>query len=141
MIKEQITPKYQCVQYLIKYIPAGYTRVTSGSTCDRVTSKAKCEEAARQLGFSDTEASTETATDYPPYCYFWDGQSLYFNDNGNSVHECNSNDRVCLCHSASDVCGKSLLISFTCKCNILFSPLFTFSIVQVNKLCISSFLD
>ena len=139
MIKEQITPKYQCVQYLIKYIPAGYTRVTSGSTCDRVTSKAKCEEAARQLGLSDTTAAEETVSDWPPYCYFT--SALWFNY-GNSVNECNSNDRVCICHSSSvDVCGKSLLISFTCKCNILFSPLFTFSKVQVNKLCISSFLD
>ena len=41
--------------------PAGvYINVTSGSTCERITSKAECEEAATQLGFADTQAQEES---------------------------------------------------------------------------------
>ena len=82
--------------------PSRYIMVTSGSTCKRVTSKADCEEAARQLGISDTEASEETVADYPPYCYFYMGRSLYFNNNGNATSQCNSESRACICQKKSD---------------------------------------
>ena len=72
--------------------------VTSGSTCERVTTKAECEEAARQLGLSDTTATGEREPDYPPYCYFLDGEDLWFNRNGNSESPCLS-DEVCICKS------------------------------------------
>ena len=78
-------------------MPSVYTMVTSGSTCKRVTSKADCEEAARQLGLSDTEASEETVATWPPYCYFYNGQSLYFNNNANATSQCNPDSRVCIC--------------------------------------------
>ena len=73
--------------------------VTSGSTCERVTTKAECEEAARQLGLSNTTAEEETVDDYPPYCYFTGGEWevwLWFNKNGSSTSQCSS-DEVCIC--------------------------------------------
>ena len=73
-----------------------YTMVWSGSTCERVTSKAECEEAASQLGLSDTTASVETTGGYPPYCYLFYGDDLYFNNDGNSRTECSSRD-PCIC--------------------------------------------
>ena len=69
-----------------------YHKVTSGSNCKRVTSKAECEEAARQLGLSDTEAHVEAPTpDYPKYCYYHGG-SLYFNDNADGTSTCGHAD-------------------------------------------------
>jgi len=76
-----------------------YIIVTSGSTCERVTSKEECEEAARQLGLSDTTAAEETSYSYPPYCYFYNGSSLYFNNQLNSDTVCSSYD-PCICKKA-----------------------------------------
>ena len=56
-----------------------YTTDTSGHTCNRVTSKAECEEAAIKLGVSDTVADEEATSGYPPYCYFQPGLNLFFN--------------------------------------------------------------
>ena len=70
--------------------------VSSGSTCERVTSKAECEDAASKLGLSDTTAWEETESGYPPYCYFYDGAYLYFNKNGNSGTQCSSHG-ACIC--------------------------------------------
>ena len=75
-----------------------YTMVTSGSTCERVTSKAECEEAARQLGLSDTTATKENEHDNPPYCYFLFGEDLCFNRNGNPGSPCSS-EEACICKS------------------------------------------
>ena len=81
-------------------IDCAYSLVTSGNSCGRIKSKAGCEQAARQLGLSDTEASEENVSDYPPYCYIYDGKKLWFNTNGDSPSGCNS-DEACICISAS----------------------------------------
>ena len=73
-----------------------YYRVTEGSTCERVTSKAECELAAKQLDLSDTEALVEDKSDWPPFCYLYKGRSLFYNTAGNNASECNS-DSVCIC--------------------------------------------
>ena len=77
-----------------------YINVTSGSTCERITSKAECEEAATQLGFADNRASEEN-TEWPPFCYFYNGQSLWFNKNENSTSHCNSHNKICICKAVS----------------------------------------
>ena len=73
-----------------------WDRVTKGSTCERITSKAECEEASRHLDLSDNVASEETVSDYPPYCYFYREQELWFNDHGDSDASCTS-ENVCIC--------------------------------------------
>ena len=78
------------------YTKVTYTRVNSGSACDMVTTKAECQEAARQLGHSDTSASEETVSNYPPYCYIHNGNGLWFNNQGSSATACSSNN-VCIC--------------------------------------------
>ena len=45
-----------------------YIKVTDG-TCNRITSKAECEEAARQLGLSDNVASLTSLSGKPRGCY------------------------------------------------------------------------
>ena len=79
----------------------GYLRVTSGSTCRRITSKAECEDAAKQLEFSGTEASQVDTPIYPPYCYSISGVSLRFNKNGNSLQRCKNAKMlyniICIC--------------------------------------------
>ena len=82
---------------LINFNTGGYIRVTIGSTCQRITSREECEEAAAQLGLSDTEASEEYVSDWPPYCYIYEGDSLYYNTNGNATSQCNTIKRVCIC--------------------------------------------
>ena len=103
----------------------GYVKVTSGSTCERITSKTECEEAARQLGESDTEASEETSTGYPPYCYLYQASSLYMNNDGNSATECSSSN-VCICKDGKDVC-MYVLPMFTISICSSYSLLFFFS--------------
>ena len=83
-----------------------YTGVTSESYgCERVTSKADCEQAARQLGLSVTVAEVVTESDWPPNCYFYNGDShgngktLYFNNDHNAVSECNDS-KICICKKA-----------------------------------------
>ena len=69
----------------------GYETVDSGSTCERVKTKAECEEAAKQLCFQDSTIEEESDSNYLPYCYYskFDG-SLFLNYNGNSALECGS---------------------------------------------------
>ena len=78
--------------------PVGYKKVTSGTTCERITSKTECEEAARQLGEQDDDdaASEETSSGYPPYCYLFNTATLYMNNAGSSPVECSSNN-ICIC--------------------------------------------
>ena len=78
-----------------------YTRVMSGSTCERVSSKSECEKAARQLGLAVTVASEESASDWPPHCYFHNGWQLWFNTDGNAVSHCDSREMVCICKETS----------------------------------------
>ena len=58
---------------------AGYVKVTSGTDCTRITTKANCEAAA------GGPATEETADGWPPYCYLYHSQP-YFNKytNGNN---------------------------------------------------------
>ena len=115
---------------LSQYKSGGYTTVTSGSNCARITSQAECEEVARQLGLADTVASTESVDGWPPNCYFIEGTpgNLWFNSNDNSPIECgfDTQKTMCLCKKTSssgidiyeekdgfDICGMSPLISFT----------------------------
>ena len=76
---------------------SGYTKVISGSSCGRVRTKSDCEEAARQLGLSDTSATEEDVENWPPYCYFYNGNSLYFNKRSNGARDCDSQHAVCIC--------------------------------------------
>ena len=86
---------------LIHLTTGRYVRVMNGTNCERVTSKKECEEAARQLRLSDTEAWNETMThSWPPYCYFSQhgGQHvLYFNEYGNSAAHCKETEKECIC--------------------------------------------
>ena len=105
-----IISRYKCIigttgsrrTYSSCYI-LDYTSVTSGSTCKRITSKAECEEASSHLDLSDNVASKETVSDYPPYCYFYRGQELWFNDHGDSDASCTS-ENVCICKNGKVEC-------------------------------------
>ena len=66
-----------------------------------MTSKSDCEEAARQLGFSDTSATEEDVGNWPPYCYLHNGRTLYFNKRSNGARDCDSQTAVCICESKS----------------------------------------
>ena len=76
--------------------PSSYDLVTSGSSCERITSKDDCELAAEELGLDDTTAGEETESDYPPYCYLTFDGDLWFNNNGDSTAECTQSSR-CIC--------------------------------------------
>lgn len=78
-----------------KKIPARYFQGT-GSGCDRITTKADCEEAARIMGLSDTVASEETSTSFPKYCYYYQGKTLWFNKGFDSPVQCSST-HPCIC--------------------------------------------
>ena len=79
---------------------ADYSMITSGSSCERVTTKAECELAAGQLGLDATTADEETESDYPPYCYSVSGESgvrhLWFNNYGDSTSQCTEYEN-CIC--------------------------------------------
>jgi len=73
-----------------------YYRETSGTNCARITTKADCEAAAGGL-----TATEETASGWPPYCYFYHGH-LFFNKytNGNTgrlAQPCRADTMECLC--------------------------------------------
>ena len=79
-------------------MPLGsYKSVESGTTCDRVKTKAECGEAAKQLGIL-LEARDYKSSNDPPYC-FMKGGLLYFNTRTSSTSECKSGvwDRTCIC--------------------------------------------
>lgn len=76
----------------------GYRLVTSGRSCNRITSSYECGSAARAIGLSDTTASDDGQSGVscdPPYCYY-EGGSLKFNSNGTNTGACSSTDK-CLC--------------------------------------------
>ena len=80
-----------------------YITVTSGSNCERVTTMTECEDAARGLGLSDTSATEEDDSNWPPYCYFDTGEgSLYFNKNSGykGEQDCDQ-DGVCICKASA----------------------------------------
>jgi len=86
-------------------VQASSTVVKSGSTCERITSMAECEEAARMHGLSDTSATENSYSSGPPYCYYKPGTvRLYYNsdiNNNNSPCTC---ERNCLCKSSAEEC-------------------------------------
>ena len=101
-----VTSPGLCPSIYTIFLPTEYIQVTSGSTCNRVTSKEECEEAARQLGLSDTEAHEGSWTWWVPHCSFyhssWSNRGyLYFNNNGDEDLECNSDTKICICKEAS----------------------------------------
>ena len=98
----------------------GYIKVTSGSTCDRITSKAECQEAARKLGLANTVAFEMTNSHWPPYCFFNKGQSLWYNNNANAASKCNKK-KVCICKETWGSMDWSLVKSYTMKNNTQFS--------------------
>ena len=57
------------------------------------------------MGLSDTEATEETKSDWPPYCYAYDtgSKALYFNKDGGAVSKCNPISRVCVCRETGGV--------------------------------------
>ena len=86
-----------------------YNLVTSGSSCNRVTTISECETAARALGLSDTTAEYDEKPQNrlhwrendPPYCYYWiyrtnNTKVLKFNPGGTNTGPCLSFDQ-CIC--------------------------------------------
>ena len=69
-----------------------------GTPCQRIETKAECEQAARQLGLSDTTAREyNVVNDWdPPFCYYVNGAILYFNSKGDSTGTCR-NSHNCIC--------------------------------------------
>ena len=87
-----------------------YIKVTSGNNCKRLTSVEECEEAARQLGLSDTEAQQIKGLSSQPFCYLYHtgtgnsrGAYLKFNKISNASAPCNS-DRICICRRGKREC-------------------------------------
>ena len=74
-----------------------YYRVKGGSTCDRIKSKEECNWASKKLSLSDTSASEEETSDWPPNCYLHNYSSLYFNKKKESTSKCDSSSKVCIC--------------------------------------------
>ena len=90
--------------------PSGYYLVTSGTACERITSRIECEEAARKLGlFYDTSAEgANTSIYWPPYCYYDLLEGLFFNVDGNSTSQCSASDRICICKKTSGKAGSQI---------------------------------
>jgi len=80
---------------------ADYETVTSGTNCQRIQSKAECEAAAKELNLGDSGVSLNAEEEYknwlPPYCFYMPGWQLYYNKNGQSHQQCDSNDNICIC--------------------------------------------
>ena len=59
----------------------------------------ECEEAARQLGLSDTEAQQIKGSSSPPFCYLYTyrGVSLRFNKISNASAPCDWDSSICIC--------------------------------------------
>ena len=73
--------------------------VNSGTSCERIKTRAECEEAATQKGLFSTVAVTRihNKNNNPPYCFFLPGSGLFFNDKANSGKKCGEGNRVCVC--------------------------------------------
>ena len=78
--------------------------MTNGDICQRITEKADCENAARELGLLDKTAKVVSNPSKPPYCYYkpdhGDGKRLRFNEAFNSTASCSS-EINCLCVSGN----------------------------------------
>ena len=76
---------------------AGYVKVTSGTDCTRITTKADCNAAAGQMSDAGRPATEENANGWPPYCYLYHSQP-YFNKYTNSNNQpCGAGSMECLC--------------------------------------------
>ena len=99
---EQCSASYSCIckNDGTSPPPSSYDLVTSGSSCERITSKEECELAAEELGLDATTATEETVSDYPAYCYLSvnedGGGNLWFNRNGDSFEQCSAS-YSCIC--------------------------------------------
>ena len=87
-----------------------YSLVKGGHNCNRVTTVAECENAAKLLGLGDLEAQElpldhKQALRRPPYCYYkiGDHEGLKFNPTEGSTTEC-STLRPCICHTDGECC-------------------------------------
>ena len=85
-----------------------YSLVKDDRNCNRVTTVAECENAAKLLGLGDLEAQElpldhKQALRRPPYCYYkiGDHEGLKFNPTEGSTTEMTacSEERPCICHT------------------------------------------
>ena len=81
---------------------AGYHMVTSGLSCNWITTKEHCLEAARTLGLSDTIVHSGSWSHRPPGCWMHEGYGLHFNTNTGSTSNCGYSDDTatkpnCIC--------------------------------------------
>ena len=93
-------------KYSYCFILGGYKMVTSGSNCNRITSKTVCEKASIDLGLSDNVAENEYDSSFPPYCALWqngDDYELIFNHNGDSNKGCSTHE-PCICYDGKVEC-------------------------------------
>ena len=79
----------------------GHKVVTSGTTCERITTKEECEKAAKELGYKNLSndedfVAVEKEGDGVPYCYLSMLQNLIFNKNGGSTKPCSGLSQ-CFC--------------------------------------------
>ena len=89
------------------FLDFGYTLVTRGNSCARITTKKECEMSARAMGLPDTTAVQFRDFCYPPFCYYKtvnEGQNrrkgLKFNTAADSSMPCHTL-RQCLCQDDS----------------------------------------
>ena len=89
------------------FLDFGYTLVTRGNSCARITNKRECERSARALGLPDTTAVQFRDSRYPPFCYYktvTEGpnrrKGLKFNTAADSSMSCHPL-RQCLCQNDS----------------------------------------
>ena len=101
-----------------------YKLVTTGTECNRITSTAECEQAATELGLSDTTV-TVVQNYYPEVadCYFWksgSNEGLFFNTIGNASRECTSTTSQCICRLKGKhwhkFCHSCYLALILCAC-------------------------
>ena len=85
----------------------GYEQITfgkllsDGRTCGWIQTKDDCEEAAKLLGLSDTDATSVSYGHPHPRGCFYHG-ALYFNRNSQSPTGCTS-EISCLCKTDAEV--------------------------------------
>ena len=82
-----------------------YVIIESGRTCNRITTKEECEQAAQLLGFSGTTAAVQSNGHSPSHCHWWTGgPALIFNTNFAAGYDCKQGQQ-CICRGS--ILGKS----------------------------------
>ena len=83
---------YSCICKTRKYF-----LLTSG-TCDHyIMSSAECDEAAEQLGLSDTTSTESSWTSYAPGCFQNSDNNIIVNTNSASTADCGAFSSSCIC--------------------------------------------